>query len=100
MLVGEPSIGKTALCEQLASYVGARGGLALVGHCHCCPEGSAGARISLSSKRRVARDARAFAEQSSEVLLASDAPRHVDAGRRVPAAYEARAARQASADRW
>jgi predicted ATPase len=40
MLVGEPGIGKTALCEQLASFVDARGGLALVGHCY--PEGSAG----------------------------------------------------------
>jgi predicted ATPase len=40
MLVGEPGIGKTALCEQLASFVSARGGLALVGHCY--PEGSAG----------------------------------------------------------
>jgi hypothetical protein len=40
MLVGEPGIGKTAVCEQLASLVGARGGVALVGHCY--PEGSAG----------------------------------------------------------
>jgi AAA ATPase domain len=34
MLVGEPGIGKTALCEQLASVVGTRGGLTLVGHCY------------------------------------------------------------------
>jgi DNA-binding CsgD family transcriptional regulator/tetratricopeptide (TPR) repeat protein len=40
MLAGEPGIGKTALCEQLASYVTAQGGLPLVGHCY--PEGSAG----------------------------------------------------------
>jgi DNA-binding CsgD family transcriptional regulator len=40
MLVGEPGIGKTALCEQLASFVGARGGLSLIGHCY--PEGSPG----------------------------------------------------------
>ncbi len=40
MLVGEPGIGKTALCEQLASFVGARGGLALVGYCY--PVGSVG----------------------------------------------------------
>ena len=34
MVVGEPGIGKTALCEQLATYVAMRGGLALVGHCY------------------------------------------------------------------
>jgi len=34
MVVGEPGIGKTALCEQLATYVGLRGGRALVGHCY------------------------------------------------------------------
>jgi DNA-binding CsgD family transcriptional regulator len=39
MLAGEPGIGKTALCQELASVVGARDGLALVGHCY--PEGSA-----------------------------------------------------------
>jgi DNA-binding CsgD family transcriptional regulator/tetratricopeptide (TPR) repeat protein len=40
MLVGEPGIGKTALCGQFASFVDAQGGLALFGHCY--PEGSAG----------------------------------------------------------
>jgi hypothetical protein len=40
MLAGEPGIGKTALCEQLASFVGTRNGLALIGHCY--QEGSAG----------------------------------------------------------
>jgi predicted ATPase len=40
MLAGEPGIGKTALCEQLASFVAEQGGLALVGHCYA--EGSAG----------------------------------------------------------
>jgi DNA-binding CsgD family transcriptional regulator/tetratricopeptide (TPR) repeat protein len=40
MLAGEPGIGKTALCEQLASFARAQGGLVLVGHCY--PEGSAG----------------------------------------------------------
>ena len=39
MLVGEPGIGKTALCEQLASLVGESGGHPLIGHCY--PEGSA-----------------------------------------------------------
>jgi len=34
MVVGEPGIGKTALTEQLATYVSLRGGRALVGHCH------------------------------------------------------------------
>ena len=40
MLVGEPGIGKTALCEQLSSVVSTRKGRVLVGHCY--PEGSAG----------------------------------------------------------
>jgi tetratricopeptide (TPR) repeat protein len=31
-VVGEPGIGKTALAEQLVTYVGSRGGRALVGH--------------------------------------------------------------------
>src|SRR5690348_8369588 len=34
MLVGEPGIGKTALCEQLCSFVEASGGKSLVGHCY------------------------------------------------------------------
>ena len=34
MLVGEPGIGKTAVCEQLARSVRGRGGIALVGHCY------------------------------------------------------------------
>src|SRR5205823_3277470 len=34
MVVGEPGIGKTSLCEQLATYVALRGGRALVGHCY------------------------------------------------------------------
>ncbi|HEY1295138.1 MAG TPA: AAA family ATPase [Chloroflexota bacterium] len=39
MLAGEPGIGKTALCQELAAFVNSRDGLALVGHCY--PEGSA-----------------------------------------------------------
>jgi tRNA A-37 threonylcarbamoyl transferase component Bud32/archaellum biogenesis ATPase FlaH len=34
MVVGEPGIGKTALCEQLSTYVTLRGGKALTGHCY------------------------------------------------------------------
>jgi serine/threonine protein kinase len=34
MVVGEPGIGKTAVCEQLATYVTLRGGKTLVGHCY------------------------------------------------------------------
>jgi tetratricopeptide (TPR) repeat protein len=34
MVVGEPGIGKTALCEQLATYVSLRNGQTLVGHCY------------------------------------------------------------------
>jgi hypothetical protein len=34
MVVGEPGIGKTSVCEQLATYVTLRGGKALVGHCY------------------------------------------------------------------
>jgi len=34
MVVGEPGIGKTAITQQLATYVTMRGGLTLVGHCY------------------------------------------------------------------
>jgi len=34
MIVGEPGIGKTTVTEQLATYVGMRGGKSLVGHCY------------------------------------------------------------------
>ena len=34
MVVGEPGIGKTSLCEQLAAYVASKGGRTLVGHCY------------------------------------------------------------------
>ena len=34
MVVGEPGIGKTAVCEQLATYVSLRGGKTLMGHCY------------------------------------------------------------------
>ncbi len=34
MVVGEPGIGKTAVCEQLSTYVTLRGGKPLVGHCY------------------------------------------------------------------
>ena len=34
MVVGEPGIGKTTLCEQLATYVALRGGMTLIGHCY------------------------------------------------------------------
>jgi serine/threonine protein kinase/tetratricopeptide (TPR) repeat protein len=34
MVVGEPGIGKTAVWEQLATYVTLRGGLTLTGHCY------------------------------------------------------------------
>jgi serine/threonine protein kinase len=34
MVLGEPGIGKTSLCEQLATYVTLRGGKTLVGHCY------------------------------------------------------------------
>ena len=38
MVVGEPGIGKTSLCEQLAGYVAEKGGKTLIGH--RCEEGS------------------------------------------------------------
>jgi tetratricopeptide (TPR) repeat protein/archaellum biogenesis ATPase FlaH len=34
MVMGEPGIGKTALCEQMTTYVTLRGGRTLVGHCY------------------------------------------------------------------
>lgn len=33
-ILGEPGIGKTSLCEQLAGYAASRGGRTLVGHCY------------------------------------------------------------------
>jgi eukaryotic-like serine/threonine-protein kinase len=33
-VVGEPGIGKTALCEQIATYAAVRGGKTIVGHCY------------------------------------------------------------------
>src|SRR4051794_31557845 len=33
-VLGEPGIGKTSLCEQLATYAASRGGRTLVGHCY------------------------------------------------------------------
>jgi len=34
MVVGEPGIGKTSVCEQLSTYATVRGGKTLVGHCY------------------------------------------------------------------
>jgi hypothetical protein len=34
VVVGEPGIGKTSLCEQVATYASIRGGRALIGHCY------------------------------------------------------------------
>jgi predicted ATPase len=34
MVLGEPGIGKTALCEQLSTHVTLRGGRTLLGHCY------------------------------------------------------------------
>ena len=34
MVVGEPGIGKTTICEQLGTYAKLRGGMILVGHCY------------------------------------------------------------------
>ena len=34
MVVGEPGIGKTSLCEQLDTYATLRGGTTLIGHCY------------------------------------------------------------------
>jgi tetratricopeptide (TPR) repeat protein/archaellum biogenesis ATPase FlaH len=34
MVVGEPGIGKTAICDQLRTYVTLRGGKTLLGHCY------------------------------------------------------------------
>ena len=34
MVVGEPGIGKTTVCQQLATYAKLRGGMTLVGHCY------------------------------------------------------------------
>jgi predicted ATPase len=78
MLVGEPGIGKTALCEQLASFVGAQGGLALVGHCY--PEGSAGVPYQpfVEALETLAR------QRNTETLRAELGPSANEVARMVP----------------
>jgi serine/threonine protein kinase/tetratricopeptide (TPR) repeat protein len=34
VVIGEPGIGKTSICEQLATYATIRGGKTLIGHCY------------------------------------------------------------------
>jgi predicted ATPase len=43
MVVGEPGIGKSALCEQLMAFAAQRGARALVGHCY--EAGTSGASV-------------------------------------------------------
>jgi DNA-binding CsgD family transcriptional regulator len=79
MLVGEPGIGKSAVCEQLASLVGAQGGLPLVGHCY--PEGSAGVPY-----QPFVEVFEAFARQrDAEALRAGLGPSVSEVARIVPA---------------
>jgi hypothetical protein len=49
MVGGEPGIGKTSICEQLAGYVAQAGGKTPVGHCY--EEGSLSCRTSPSWRR-------------------------------------------------
>ena len=58
MVLGEPGVGKTALCEQLATYVSLKGGRTLVGHCY--EEGS------------LSRPYLAFVEAMRSYVLARD----------------------------
>jgi predicted ATPase len=79
MLVGEPGIGKTALCEQLSSFVRSRNGRILVGHCY--PEGSAGVPY-----QPFVEVFEAFARQrDTEALRAELGPSASEVARMVPA---------------
>jgi DNA-binding CsgD family transcriptional regulator len=79
LLVGEPGIGKTALCQQLSSFVSARNGRILVGHCY--PEGSAGVPY-----QPFVEAFEAFARQrDAEALRAELGPNASDVARMVPA---------------
>jgi DNA-binding CsgD family transcriptional regulator len=79
MLVGEPGIGKTALCQQLSSFVSTRNGRILVGHCH--PEGSAGVPY-----QPFVEAFEAFARQrDTEALRAELGPSASEVARMVPA---------------
>ncbi len=79
MVAGEPGIGKTALCEQVASYVAARGGVSLFGHCY--PEVSAGVPYQpfVEAFESYAR------ERDAESLRAELGPSAADVARMVPA---------------
>jgi hypothetical protein len=79
MLVGEPGIGKTALCKQLSSFVSTRNGRVLVGHCY--PEGSAGVPY-----QPLVEAFEAFARQrNNEALRAELGPSAGEVARMVPA---------------
>ena len=82
MVVGEPGIGKTALCEQLATYVELRGGKALVGHCY--EEGS----LSLPYL--------AFVEAMRTYVLAHDPEACVRTSAPAPATWRASSRRCAT----
>jgi predicted ATPase len=86
MLVGEPGIGKTALCQQLSSFVSTRNGRILVGHCY--PEGSAGVPYQ--------QFVEAFARQrDTEALREELGPNASEVARMVPVRLGRRAAGRA-----
>jgi hypothetical protein len=100
MVVGEPGIGKTALCEQLATYVQLRGGRTLVGHCY--EEGSLSlpylAFVEAMRSYVLARDAEGL--RSDLGSGAADVARIVSEVRDRVQGVELRDASDPEDDRW
>jgi eukaryotic-like serine/threonine-protein kinase len=100
MVVGEPGIGKTALCEQLATYAAIRGGKALVGHSY--EEGSLSlpylAFVEAIRSYVLVRDPEAL--RSDLGSGAADVARIVSEVRDRITGVELRAAGDSEDDRW
>jgi DNA-binding CsgD family transcriptional regulator len=99
LLVGEPGIGKTAVCDQLARFVSASGGLPLVGHCY--EEGS----FRPPYQPFVEAFAAYLLERDTDTLLAELGSRAADLARMIPMLRERievtpRAVGDPEEDRW
>jgi DNA-binding CsgD family transcriptional regulator len=99
LLVGEPGIGKTAVCDQLARFVSASGGVPIVGHCY--EEGS----FRPPYQPFVEAFARYLLERDSDTLSAELGSGAADLARMIPMLRERidvtpRAVGDPEEDRW